>query len=241
MHNPLKIVVATTNTLHHTHFVRELMKSFPLTCVLTESQVNSASFETFHSFESIRDEYERKVFFQGMNTCLEDISVHHTFKTLNEPDALSLLTEISPEILIVFGTGKLSKNVIDICPNGIINLHGGDPEEYRGLDTHLWAIYHNDFNRLITTLHRLNEKLDDGDIILQAPVKLYPGMEIYELRRYNTEICIQLVLSALDIYKRSGHFIARPQRRWGRYYSHMPAPLKGICVDIFHRFTAALK
>ena len=48
--------------------------------------------------------------------------------------------------------------------NKIFNLHGGNPEEFRGLDSHYWSIYHNNFN-LYSCLHKLSYKLDDGDII----------------------------------------------------------------------------
>ena len=141
---------------------------------------------------------------------------------------------------IVFGTGKVSKQVIQVCPNGIINLHGGNPEEYRGLDSHLWAIYHHDFSGLVTTLHRINEELDDGDIILQMPIQLRPDMGLHELRRYNTDVCIEMVLSAFDMFNRQGYMIDRPQQKRGRYYSFMPSVIKEICLKYFNQYVVNL-
>ena len=58
--------------------------------------------------------------------------------------------------------------MISIFENKIFNLHGGDPEKYRGLDSHYWSIYHNDFKSLITTLHKVRPILDTGEIVLQG-------------------------------------------------------------------------
>jgi len=236
----MKIVVLTTETLHHTYFVQELAKAFPLESVLVERNIALAPFETHHPFEDTRESYERKVFFHDKNVRLTDIAKTFEVASANDLDSLTHLKDIAPDVIIVFGTGKISKEVIQICPNGIINLHGGDPEKYRGLDTHLWAIYHRDFGSLVTTLHHLNEKIDAGSIILQAAIPLERGMQLYELRRYNTEACIDMVTSALDMFARWGRTICRPQRKRGRYYSSMPSALKEICQIRFKEYTDSL-
>lgn len=237
----MNIVILTTQTPHHTYFVQELAQAYPLSMVLLERNSLKSPFETHHPFEDERDVYEQDIFFEGQSVLIKDIAETIEVDAINNVDALSSLRRINPEIVIVFGTSKISPEVIRVCPQGIINLHGGDPEAYRGLDTHLWAIYHRDFASLVTTLHHLNEELDDGDIILQAAVPVKPGLLLHELRRYNTEICVKLTLSALDIYTRYGHFLSRPQRTHGRYYSFMPAALKEICRVRFEKYTEGLR
>lgn len=236
----MKIVVLTTETLHHTYFVQELAKAFPLESVLVERNIASAPFETHHPFEDTRESYERKVFFHDKNVHLTDIVKTFELASANDLDSLTQLKDIAPDAIIVFGTGKISKEIIQICPNGIINLHGGDPEKYRGLDTHLWAIYHRDFGSLVTTLHHLNEKLDAGPIILQSAIPLKPGMQLYELRHYNTEVCIDMTTSALNTFASRGQFNSRPQQKRGRYYSSMPSALKEICQIRFKEYTDSL-
>ncbi len=110
-----------------------------------------------------------------------------------------------------------------------MNLHGGDPEEYRGLDTHLWAIYHNDFGGPVTTLHTVAAVLDAGDICLQDVVAVKPIMPLHQLRAANTDTCIRLARSALASFADLGTLPARKQIRRGRYYSFMPSPLKEVC------------
>ena len=233
----MKIVVLTTETLHHTFFVKEINKVFQLEKIFVETASVSPPFETYHAFEGERDVYEKKVFFDGGGVSLTDVAPTKYVGSINDSETIRMLSELRPEIIIVFGTGKIYREVIQVCPMGIINLHGGNPEEYRGLDSHLWTIYHNDFKSLIVTLHHLNEELDDGDIILQGNIKMYSMIQLHELRRYNTEKCIELTLSAIDMYKRYGRFISRPQRKLGRYYSFMPSSLKEICLKRFIKYS----
>ena len=60
----MKIVVLTTETFHHTFFVREINKVFPIEKVLVESVILRPPFETHHSYETERVGYEKKVFFE---------------------------------------------------------------------------------------------------------------------------------------------------------------------------------
>lgn len=236
----MKIVILTTETTHHTFFVREVVKAFPVAAVLEERKILKAPFETDHPFEKMRDAYEKDVFFGSKEVRLGEVAETTVVETANSKDALEYLGNIGPDIIVVFGTGWISPDVIDICPQGIVNLHGGGPEEYRGLDSHLWAIYHKDFEGLVTTLHHLNEKFDDGNIILQGAIPIIKNMSLHEIRRYNTEVCLELTLSALDMHARYGHFISRPQRKLGRYYSFMPAVLKEVCKAYFERYATGL-
>lgn len=231
----MKIIILTNETFHHAFFVKAILSEYDILNVIVERDVVRAPFKTHHPFEDARNEYERQVFFNGKDVRLKDISDVYEVDNINDAKVVDLLEKCQPDVVIVFGTRKILKRIINTCPFGIVNLHGGDPEAYRGLDSHLWSIYHDDFN-LIVTLHSVNEKLDDGNIILQKPVSLSEGILIHELRRYNTEICIDLVLSGLDMYKRYGYYISRPQRTKGRYYSFMPSELKDICVNRFNRY-----
>ena len=209
----MKLMVLTTETLHHIYFVKQLYM--------------------VHQ----RDAYESDLFFKGKNIKLKDVAETKNVDSVNSDKSINLIKKYSPDIIIVGGTGKIYKDVIKSSNHGTINLHGGDPEQYRGLDSHLWSIYHNDFNNFIITIHHVNEELDDGDIILQKEIRLTKNMKIHELRSYNIQIVVELAISNLDMYKRHGFFISRPQRKKGRYYSFMPSSLKDICVKRFNKYT----
>ncbi len=233
----MKLAVLTTETTHHAHFVRAVNDAFEIALIVCETQVSPAPFPTSHAFEVRRDEHERRLFFDGRDVRLADTAELLEVPTANEPAAIDALRGVGPDVIVVFGTGKLARDVIDLCPRRIVNLHGGDPEYYRGLDTHLWAIYHREFDQLVTTLHRLSGDLDAGDIIAQAALPLAPGMGLHELRAQNTQACVDLTLSGLAALERTDDFPHRPQRQAGRYYSHMPTVLKEVCVRHFEAHT----
>ncbi len=232
----MKLVVLTTETTHHAYFIREVQRFYELERVFIETGSVRAPFETHHFFEDIRDNYERSCFFDGETVSIKNLAPVMELENINQKEVIDELGLIEPDLVLVFGTRKLKPDLIDTCPQGFLNLHGGDPEEYRGLDSHLWAIYHDDFSALVTTLHRINAHLDDGAIVSRASIPVHKGMKLHELRRFNTEMCVTLTLNALDMYKRSGSICSAHQRRKGRYYSFMPSPLKDICVRKFERY-----
>ena len=127
--------------------------------------------------------------------------------------------------------------MLDLYKGRLVNLHGGNPEEYRGLDSHLWAIYHGDFDNLITVLHMVDSGLDTGDIVEREKLELVYGADIRVLRKINTEACLRLTLKALKNFEKNNQFNSKPQLRFGRYYSFMPSVLKDSCVTKFLRYT----
>ena len=174
----MKIVILTTETSHHNYFVQQISRNFEIAGIVVETNRVKPGFDTFHPFEKLRDDYENAAFFENRPVHLSHFSETLKTKSTNDNVVSGFLQKIEPDAIVTFGTGLIKKHIIEICPNGFLNLHGGDPEEYRGLDTHLWAIYHRDFSGLVVTLHRLNEKLDDGDIIQQSKIEIKKNMKI---------------------------------------------------------------
>jgi methionyl-tRNA formyltransferase len=236
----MRIIVLTTKTPHHLYFVKEVSTVFNITGIGVESQVLKAPFQTHHSFEDARDRYEVTELLQEKRVRFKDYCETKAFDNINDEGCIQFVAGLKPDVIVTFGTGLIRKSLIHLCPDGFINLHGGDPEYYRGLDTHMWAIYHREFEQLIVTLHRLNPNLDDGEIIQKAQIRLDKNSKITKLRAENTKLCVQLTLSALLVFNQLGSFISKPQKRKGRYYSFMPADLKQICVKNFEQYIQKL-
>lgn len=237
----MRLLVLTTDTPHHTYFVRELAKVYPELHVICETTGVTPAFDVHHPFEDERDQYERAAWFGGRCIVLRDVAETSVCQNINHPDAVAHVSKLRSQATVVFGTRKLSRTTIVAAAGApLMNLHGGDPEHYRGLDTHLWAIYHNDYANLVTTLHTVNEVLDDGEIIAVRPIPLERNMRLHQLRMRNTECALRLTLDALEGLRQSGDIARRLQRQVGRYYSWMPAVLKAVCVSKFERYCADL-
>jgi methionyl-tRNA formyltransferase len=232
----LKISVLTTNTSHHIYFVKKLQEIFGRVTVICETRARVLPFETHHPFENLRDEFEWDNWFNSRRRTFTEYTNVYFFPTINDKDATSAIKKENSDLVIVFGTSLLKDSTIRACSPHIFNLHGGDPENYRGLDSHLWAIYHRDFKSLVTTIHRIDSRFDTGEIVLQAKVPLTAKMHLHELRTVNTEICVQLAVATVDMYIRYGGVTSRPQRKMGRYYSAMPTQLKSVCCYNFEKY-----
>lgn len=191
-------------------------------------------------FEKKREEWEWETWFQGKKTSITSLATTETFPSLNTPEALSSFQAARPDVVVVFGTGILKEPVLRVQPERTFNLHGGDPEEYRGLDTHLWAIYERRFAGLATTLHRIDVGIDTGEIVERVRLPLGKKMELFELRAVNTEVCLQMTLRMIQKLSADSGLHSFPQVKRGRYFTSMPSEIKDQCPAIFRQYTATL-
>jgi folate-dependent phosphoribosylglycinamide formyltransferase PurN len=236
----MRICILTTETLHHMHFVRSLISQDRELLVIMETKTLKAPYAIIHNYEAMRDEYEKNLWFNGSILRMQDIARTKIYYDVNELECVNEIKEFSPNLIVTFGTGPLKDDIIEVGGDYLLNLHGGDPEEYRGLDSHLWAIWHRDFASLVTCLHRVEKRLDTGSIIACLPVDICPGMGLHQLRSLNTVVCVRLIDLAMRQFLESGKITSRPQRYLGRYYSFMPSSLKEQCVEKFARYTGGL-
>ena len=217
------IAILTTKTAHHVFFENSIFKKF--NSIITIHEINSIKpqFSTKVHFEIKRDHYERKVFFKYKKFKFKS----NSFKVadINSKKTIDILEKNNIKFILVFGTKKISRNIVDRFYGNIFNLHGGNPEKYRGLDSHYWSIYHGDF-KLYTCLHVLNNKLDDGKIIFKKSIKLKKNLRIFQLRELNTLNCIDIALNLFRLLHLGKKIKTTKQKNIGRYYSFMPSQLK---------------
>ena len=91
-----------------------------------------------------------------------------------QPERLSLAGEfeklhaLRPDVIVVVAFGQiLRRNVLDLPPLGCVNIHSSLLPKWRGAAPIQWAILGGDHESGVTTM-KLIEKLDAGDILLQA-------------------------------------------------------------------------
>lgn len=232
----MRIALFSTETLHHAYIAQQINAAYPVGQCLLETSRVSFSYETAHPFEQKVDDYESQRWFNGERPQLESLLESHIVDSVNSQAAHDAIKTFNPDVVILIGTGILSPETLAVCPEMTLNLHGGDPEYYRGLDSHLWSIYHNDFDRVVTTMHYATECVDTGDIIQQEKVDLREIEQLHMLRAVNSEAAARLSISALDQLARFGRCLSRKQLGRGRYYSAMPSELKSVCMKKFQQY-----
>jgi methionyl-tRNA formyltransferase len=236
----MHVQLLTTDTLHHRYFAERLHAAGYLDSIIIETNCYKPLFPTRHSFEERRDAYEHEILLAGADFQFADLAPTFELPCLNEPKAHETMVRIQADVVLVFGTGILSPEVAALPRVACLNLHGGNPEDYRGLDSHLWAIYHRDFNNLVTTLHYVSPQLDTGDVVFASSLLIPPLSELHQLRSINTRACVDLSLGAITLLNSGQSLPRRKQVRLGRYYSAMPTAIKEECFVKFARYTATL-
>lgn len=79
-----------------------------------------------------------------------------------------MLTAWSPDLIVVCGTSILREQVLSIPPTGVLNLHGGLSQRYRGIWTTHWALVNEEPEYVGATVHFVSRGIDDGDIVYQG-------------------------------------------------------------------------
>ena len=219
----MKVLVLTTKTKHHDYFIHRISKSVEEISIIYETKKNKFKFNTNHILLKKRNKFEEKYFnLKSYNKKFNNLFVSN----INSKKTIDKIKKYKPLIIIVFGTSILKKKLINFCKKiQLINLHGGDPQNYRGLDSHLWCLYHKDFSNLVTTLHYIDKGIDTGDIIETINITRQPKRNFNNLRINNVENCINLFLNFYKKFIRNQKINRKKQFKKGRYYSAFPSIL----------------
>ena len=234
-----KILILSSDTMHHRYFINELLANgIPIEACIFETKQLTAPFKTGPFYEEEEGKFEKNQFFKNAPEEVNDLEVFKV-STVNSNEAVKCIQNISPDFGIVFGAGKILPRVINLFRDGLINVHRGIAEKYRGLDSDLWAIYHGDYGNLGVTVHYVEPQLDTGEIVGQQSLFLRRGMKIFHIKYYTTVSAVEIVVHAANNFL-SNTINSVKQRRKGRYYSFMPLELKRIIADKFHKYCEKL-
>lgn len=148
-----------------------------------------------------------------------------TLKNKDQSDLIRYLRELEPDVICVASmTGLLRKEAFSIPPLGSINMHPSLLPFYRGPNPWFWQ-YHEMEKEGGVTVHMIDEKEDNGDIIGQASYPIYPGMDFSTMFLTALPLGTDLMVRALD-----GLAVNRIERRSQRGAS-CPVRARNISPD----------
>lgn len=102
-------------------------------------------------------------------------------KIANNEEFKSEIRNLNPDIVCVVSYGKiLPKSFLKIPKHGCINVHPSLLPKYRGSAPIQWSILNGDKETGVTIMY-LNEKMDEGDIILQEKTEILDNETTGEL------------------------------------------------------------
>ena len=104
--------------------------------------------------------------------------------SMRTEEARARLAEENADAIIVVAYGKiLPKSILELTPNGCINVHGSLLPRYRGAAPVQWAVLNGDAEAGVTTM-LLDEGVDTGDMLLTFSRPLddtITGGELFDL------------------------------------------------------------
>ncbi|MGA3235091.1 MAG: methionyl-tRNA formyltransferase [Bryobacteraceae bacterium] len=117
---------------------------------------------------------------------------------VRKPEAVEHLRSLGADAMVVVGYGQIiPQSVIDLVPNGIINVHASLLPKYRGAGPIQWAIVHGETRTGVTTM-RIDAGLDTGDMLLKAETEIGPDENAVELGQRLAVTGADLLVKTLD-------------------------------------------
>ena len=232
----MKVLILTTKTNHHLYFLHHLSLDSRLDILtIFEKKTNKFNFKTKHLLDNLRNSYESSILLKK-KIKYSLIKKKKEVWDVNSKTSINLIKKFDPEVIISYGIGKIKAKFLNNFQKKTFNLHGGDPEYYRGLDSFLWAIYHKDFNKFYVTLHNVNNTFDSGGVIYKKKLTFNRKTNICNLRLLSTDICLFLSKKIIKHFLLKKKYKIKSQKIKGRYYSAMPSVLKNICINNFNNY-----
>ncbi len=91
---------------------------------------------------------------------------------MRDGQALEILKELAPELIVVVAYGKiLPKEILDLPKYGCVNVHASLLPKYRGAGPIQWSIINGEEETGVTTMY-MAEGLDTGDMILSIVTQI---------------------------------------------------------------------
>ncbi|MGM0601386.1 MAG: formyltransferase family protein [Candidatus Rifleibacteriota bacterium] len=144
-------------------------------------------------------------------------------KSVNKPEALDFLAQKQPDLIVNMRTRNIYKNkVLELPTIGCINIHHGLLPENRGTMCDLWAWIEN--RPVGFSVHWMNEKIDDGDILARCPIDTSGCKSYIEIPWRSSQREAQCLLECIERINREGRFVGIPNRTDKINYTRTPTP-----------------
>lgn len=157
-------------------------------------------------------------------------------ENLKENGFISALQKLDADLFVIVAFRILPKEVYTIPSKGSFNLHASLLPKYRGAAPINWAVINGEKESGVTTFF-LQDKVDTGNMILQARVAIRDDMNAGELHDVLSDVGAEIVLQTVRLIE-LGKANPRPQEN----ASATPAPkiFKETCRINWNQSSAAI-
>ena len=110
---------------------------------------------------------------------------------------INQIKDLEPDLIIVVAFRKLPSEVFNIPKHGTINLHASLLPNYRGAAPINWCLMNGERKTGVTTFY-INEKIDQGDILLQKEIMIENEDDLGSLYTKLSEVGAELVVKTVE-------------------------------------------
>ena len=134
--------------------------------------------------------------------------VHHInvlyINDLHHPEFLNEIRERGIDLIISVAAPTIFRQeLIDLPPLGCINIHHAPLPRYKGMMPNFWQLYHGE-KTVGITIHKINPRIDEGEIILQKEVAVIPGESLDGLIKRTKRLGAHCVAEAIEMIRSGG-------------------------------------
>ena len=164
---------ATTKRKYPTAFTRKLQRRL---ATLLKNTIRDPLYpiETIRFYKNrnkyfgfgMQDLFNKRILKHDYHDFSSSLVVEETVN-INSEETLSLLESQQPDLVLVFGTRMIKRNIFECLSSPFINMHWGISPSYRG-EGIVSALAIGGPKDLGVTVHHLSTLSDAGDILFQA-------------------------------------------------------------------------
>lgn len=145
--------------------------------------------------------------------------------SLKDPEFLSTLRELKPDLFVVVAFRILPQEVYSIPAKGSFNLHGSLLPRYRGAAPIQWALINGDKQTGVTTFF-LEDKVDTGNIILKEELPINDEDDFGSLHDKMMMLGADVVLRTINLIETGSYSLTKQN---DSIASSAPKITKKIC------------
>ena len=141
---------------------------------------------------------------------------------------LDLLNRAQVDCAVLAEAPIMKQPILDVFPQGVVNLHAAPLPGYRGNNATWWALYHDE--PLEVCAHLISRGIDDGPILGRRSLPVLKGDTLEDIDRRGFEVCGELAVQIIQNARNAGIPFA-PQMEWqGRTFrGPMPQDIIDEC------------
>lgn len=159
-------------------------------------RIFGAGFFLRYSFEFLVSRLPGR---EGVRDVLHKHNVNEIAVTgsLNSEASLATLRELAPDLLVsIAGNEIFRKPLIELAPQGCLNLHTALLPKYRGLMPSFWVLRHGEAETGVSVFY-VDEGIDSGPILVQERIQI-GNMTQRDLIRETKALGMRAIIKAIE-------------------------------------------